>query len=221
MKATKDLVVFFAAVSGAILFALLGMSSPAQATITTPVGSTFDANLDGWTGNASWASGGGNPGGYAHYPGSIFQPAPTGINAPAKFLGDWSGLNGTGRISFDHRIIDVGEGVNGFYPYFIQLGGPGGGATWTGPTPSAATDWLTFHADLDASNWNVTSGTWAGLLNNVTSFHIRLEVVGNSVAADEDGIDNVWLTTIPEPGGLTLLALGGLALALRRQNRGR
>lgn len=87
--------------------ALMFAASPAAA-IVLPVESTFDSDAEGWTGNGDFAAVGGNPGGYMNYPGNFQIPAPSDIFAPSEFLGDWSALDGTAKIEFDHRIFDVG-----------------------------------------------------------------------------------------------------------------
>jgi hypothetical protein len=91
------------------------------------VASTFDSGLDGWTSNTpaeiSWQASGGNPGGYVRF--TDVSGDSTEIYAPAKFLGDWSGLDEVGLIAFDHRIYRVGVNPT-FWPYRIALTGLGG-----------------------------------------------------------------------------------------------
>lgn len=108
-----------------------------------------------------------------------------------------------------------------FFPYALGLSGPGGSAQWIGPTPTGPTGWVTLSVLVDESNWNVTSGTWAGLLSDVTSFSVRIELVGTSVLPpDQDGVDNVRISGIPEPSSFVLLGAAGtvfaFALAKRR-----
>ena len=181
-------------------------------SFTVPVESAFDSDADGWTGNGNFATDDGNPGGYMTYPGSTGVAAPSDILAPSKFLGDWSVLDGVGLIEFDHRIFEVGTAVVEFFPYSIGLSGPGGAARWSGPTPTGPTEWLTFQVPVREQNWTVTSGTWAGLLGNVTSLLLRIELVSNSAGADHDGIDNVRISAVPEPGAILMLTSGFFGL---------
>jgi hypothetical protein len=181
--------------------------------------STFDTGLDGWTSDApqiTWEASGGNPDGYVRF--SDEGAGGTHVLAPQKFLGDWSSLDGMESISFDHRLFDVGSGTVGFLPYDVGISGPGGEATWEGPTPSGPTDWLSVIVPLTQDEWSITSGAWEALLSNVTEFRIRIEVVNNAAghpSGEIDGIDNVVLT--PEPATFSLLVLGVLLTATRRR----
>jgi hypothetical protein len=139
----------------------------------------------------------------------------TKVSAPSKFLGDWSSLNGTGWIEYDHRIFDSGPNPVFEIPYEILISGPGGSAYWRGGYPSGQTDWVHFEANLVDSEWVVTSGTWSGLLTDVTQMLINVEQVSNVGLGEIDGIDNIAL--VPEPGTLILLAIGGLAIMRRRR----
>lgn len=188
-----------------------------------PASSTFDTNIDGWTANTpdtSWASTDGNPGGYLRFVDNTAGLAL--VEAPSKFLGDWSALNGVGSITYDHKIFDTGSIIN-FGPYGARVFGPGGAASWNGATPTGPTGWVTQTVALNAANWTVTSGTWNGLLSNVTDFQIVIELVGNpTLPGDITGLDNVAVV-IPEPETYAMLALGLGVLAvarLRRRDRG-
>jgi hypothetical protein len=188
--------------------------------------STFNTNLDGWTSNTpsqiSWSKTGGNPGGFV-----LFEDETgdwTVLDAPAKFLGNYSALNNFGTISFDHKII-AETGIQSLSPYEIDLSGPGGSATWTGATPKGVTGWLTLNVPLVQSDWTINSGTWTGLLADVTQLQIPIELVTNDAIpgdTDHEGIDNVILSSsAPEPASFALLSLGiaGLGgLAFRPRN---
>ncbi len=159
--------------------------------LITIASSTFDSNMDGWTGAGQWQADGGNPGGFADY---IFSgPAPTDIIAPAEFLGDWSGLDGTGSFHFDHKLFDVGAGITEFFPYSVVIQGPGGTARWTGPTPTSATGWLRFNIPIDECFWEVEVGQWDDILPAITTVGVRIELVGTILENDRNGLDNIQL----------------------------
>ncbi len=171
-------------------------AAPAGAAckLKTVVSSTFNKNLDGWTSNTPaevvWRSSGGNPGGFVQF--TDMTGATTYIDAPASYHGSYSALDGAGFITFQHAILQE-VNVSSYDPYQIFLSGPNGAAMFNGGTPTAAsTGWLTVAAPLVAADWTVTSGTWSGLLANVTDLQIVIELVGNNNSGtDIEGIDNV------------------------------
>ena len=189
--------------------------------------STFDTSLDGWTSNT---------------PSQISWSKREVIRAVSSCLRirrcldrrqrtrdvfrKLLGVNEVGTISFDHKII-AETGIQSLSPYEIDLSGPGGSATWTGATPKGVTGWVTLNAPLLKSDWTINSGTWTGLLANVTQLQIPIELVTNDTIpgdTDHEGVDNVMLSSAaPEPASLTLLGagmagLGGLTLRRRRVN---
>lgn len=202
------------------LCAMFAIASPvlisdAQA-VTVPVWSTFDTELEGWTSNTaselSWSSVDGNPGGYIRFDDQ--SSAGSFIVSPGDFLGDWSNLDNTGRIRFDHRIFEIGVAVNNFLPYEIKISGPGGAATWFGSTPVGVTNWVTLVAPITETEWSTTTGSWSDLLNKVDQLQIRIELVSNSTKPGEvAGIDKIHLEgAVPIPAALPLFgsALAGL-----------
>jgi hypothetical protein len=174
--------------------------------------SRFDTDLDGWSCAApaacSWLGTEGNPGGHLRSgdTGGVFDFA----IAPEKFLGSWSALDGTGTLSFDHRLFSVGV-VNFFGNYFVEIVGPGGTARWSTSGPDGPTDWVSLAAPIQESAWSVTSGSWDALLQDVTELRVVTEVVDG--IGDVTGLDNVKL--LPEPGSGLLLCLGLVALRSR------
>lgn len=187
---------------------LLSVVVAGEASAATIASSDFESDLDGWTtvgdGISSHVAAGGNPGGFLQ---SVDQPIGqnTDAFAPAKFLGDWSVLDGAGVLSADFRMVSACCAISEGMEFFIS--GPGGSAsqrlsTATGPFPA----WTTYSIDIAESAWNV-SGNWAALLGDVTVLRIDMEHVGGD---ETTGLDNVVLSSVPEPSGV-LLALAGLA----------
>lgn len=129
---------------------------------------------------------GGNGGGYL----SIDDG--TGVSvalAPAKFLGDWSSLNNNGYITLDIRLASRGGTPRGVME-FIRLSGPGGSAHVnfnTSDLPESSLIWKTFTYPLNTSTWTVDSGTWAGLLAEVTECRMMPEFYDGS---ETGGLDN-------------------------------
>lgn len=202
---------------------LVSVGTSGASPVTTPVTSSFDSDLDGWTTTSepiAWAQSGGNPGGYVDFVDPGGGPI-TFIKSPAKFLGDWSALNGVGAIEFEHRIFSS-EGTD-FRYYTVTIGDTSQPNCWTwqGSVPSGPTDWLTISIPLKESEWSrgLGYGSWDSMISKVNLLNILIESGFYSIdndPIDHDGIDNVKL--LPEPTTLALLALGGLAAA-RRQGR--
>jgi hypothetical protein len=75
-----------------------------------------------------------------------------------------------------------------------MIAGPGGFAMCT-TLESMKEFWKSLSVPVSQPAWTVTSGSWAGLINNVTELKIRIEAVWNNTSPlDIDGIDNVVLT---------------------------
>ena len=218
---------------GLIALAIAGVTC-SEAEAGTLASSTFNAGLDGWTSNTPsqivWQSPGGNPGGYIQF--TDANGTSTVVWAPPSFLGNYTSL-GVASISFDDNIITETQ-VESVGQYEIDLSGPGGSATFLGNQPAATypTGWITVTAAVSGtvppSGWTVNSGTWLGLLADVTQVQIPIELVTNNQSAswiDVEGIDNVTLTgspaSTPEPASLSLAFAGagvlGLAWLLRRR----
>ncbi len=198
----------------ATILALLAASiSALAAPIVVPVSSTFDTGLDGWTSNTpaeiSFVSSGGNAGGYVSI--TDTTDASSIISAPAKFLGDYSALNGVGTILFDHRVFTVPDASP--YTYQLQLIGPGGNASWFGTNGSGTTPWTIISVPIQQSAFTLNSGSWSALLANVTDLQVNIEIVTSR--PDIEGVDNVRI--VPEPSA-ALLVLSSAALCLRRRS---
>ena len=110
--------------------------------------------------------------------------------------GDLSALDGGGELTFDYRRFTNGGGsVLAFLPVTVTLGGPGGAARWEGEAFTMPTDWVPITVPFTESEWTITGGTWSGLLDNVTSLSIVLELVSNTLPPEDfNGVDNVRLT---------------------------
>ncbi len=208
--------------------------TPAVAqVVTTPVETTFDQNLEGWAVTAGQnavvvhASPDGNPGGYARM--SLGGVGRTDIEAPASYLGDWTALDGSGLLEFDHWIVAIGGLPIGppYMPYEVYIEGPGGQARFLSAA-TAQTSWTTASVPIQDQAWNVEAGTWSGLLADVQILRIRIELVGNNGSPDDtNGIDNVRLTNpTPVPsiswvGGAILVALLAATARTRRRSAAR
>jgi len=206
---------------GLLVWCLSLTALASSATGAVVAESTFDANLEGWVGTeptqVCWMATDGNPGGYLRFTDCTADL--TRVHAPtgSEFLGDLSAYDGIGSISFDQKIFLVPSST--FYlPYEINIASAAGIAQWIDDTPDGPTDWVTITANLDESEWNVLSGTWEGILSNVLSLTISVELCDDfQGVGDVAGIDNVVLT--PEPATLSLLAVGLGILARRRRRR--
>lgn len=190
--------------------------------------SGFDNGLEGRTSNLpseiSWKVTGGNPEGYAQFvDGSAGE---TFFVAPASFRGDLRILNGTGTLSYDQRLVQIGGFNSGMVPMEVRLFGPGGQANWIGEFPIEGLQWNHLIVPFQQSAWNVVSGSWDNLLANVTSFRIRAEHVDNfwgQPNRETFTIDNVTLTAnpVPEPASIVSLLIAGAAGACYRIRRRR
>lgn len=196
--------------------ALLALTCPI--TVAAVI-SDFDADLDGWvatgSGSLSHSAAGGNPNGFAQFDDIPGVGGDGFLIAPAKFLGDWSALDGNGSLNWEHRILTLGD-VPTVVNARATIAGPGGEAFYVGALHQ--TTWTMFSAPIDSSDWVTSVGTWNALLSNVTSLTIRIEAVHNNGAAlDVDGIDNVQL--VPEPSTLLLAAFGFFGLFAMHKRR--
>ncbi len=179
---------------------LLRASGMVAAPIDTPVTTTFDESLEGWSippeqlVDLIYMGAGGNPGGFALF--GETNPTATEIEAPPVYLGDWSELDGVGRLQFDHKILELGELPDGppYLPYEAVITGGANRARFVS-AETAVEEWNTVTVPIEETEWSIEKGTWSELLTNVESLRIRIELVANpgSTVDDQDGIDNVSL----------------------------
>jgi len=171
----------------------LGASSAAAQGVV----STFDTDLDGWVilgdNGAVWQGAGGNPGGYMDVNDLVTGQLNLAA-APPKFLGDWSAFSATDTLSFDVHFIRL-SGTTLTNDWIFRITGPGGAAR--GIVPGVAPPesvWSTYAVPMDSTDWVMESGSWSGLVGNVTSLNLLAEYVNGD---EEVRIDNVRLTGTP------------------------
>lgn len=213
------------------------VSGPAVAATPGAI-ETWDNDVAGWTGNTTSSTvvhtpNGGNPGGHILTRKSLSPPvfdigALTDSNP--DFTGDYAAA-GVGQVSFDvqaqnNDLDDIwvrfrsGAAVNGWrYSFGAQTQDANSwtshsvlfDATWTDAQAKLA-GWL---EDRDVDPQAPPSISWAATMGNVVTAEVRLASTGSTIA----GIDNFALG-VPEPGMLTLLALGGVVLLGQRRALG-
>lgn len=191
---------------------------PAKANLS----STFDSSAEGWiavdpTGDytASWASSGGNPGGYLR--GVETDPlGDTGyFVAPASWLGNWSAYAG-GTLSYDLKVF---EGTSYFNDVDVIISNGADSVSWSSNINPVGDGWVPFQVQLTAANFGADLAT---VLSNVTSFRIRGEFIDG---AEAEGLDNVLVASAgvstPEPSTWAMLFMGfaGLSFAGYRRHR--
>jgi len=119
--------------------------------------------------------------------------------APARYLGDWSDALPTDSLVLDVYVESTDpDTIDSPLPAF-ELIGPGGRATALEGLNSPCNQWSRVGLPLDPTLWNVTSGTWTGLLNGVTLLRIRAEYI----TGDENVyLDNIRLDVQPIRGAI-------------------
>jgi hypothetical protein len=169
----------------------------------TPIVSTFDVDLEGWTSclNCSvpgavitYESTGGNPGGWARFDNN-YGDTYIGL-APQKFSGNLLSFDG-GTISFDAKAIESlpPEIGSGFGRITIVGGGHSVMHDYAPyPTPPGQT-WSTYSASLTASEFHTNQDVWEEVLANVTYIYVVLEPVGGASI----GFDNFKLVPPQTP----------------------
>lgn len=193
------------------------------------VSSRFDTGTEGWllsgdTTSAlpSYISTGGNPGGYIH--GIDTAAGDTWYwQAPATFLGNVSSAYGR-SFNFDMRMRG---GSNIFSDSDVVLAGAGLTLAYDFNYLPANVVWTSFSVILsETAAWRVgsLSGPLAtqmqiqSVLSNLTLLRIRGEFISG---ADNGDLDNVILSTVPEPTtyAMYLCGFGLLGFGVHRQRQ--
>ena len=192
---------------------LLSVSSSVNASIIAS--SSFDTGPDDWTTlstDLTWQSTGGDlDSGYIRYNNNLGSNAI--VNAPTKFLGDWANL-GVNEITYQANIFQVGNFIRQA-PYRVRISGPDGEATWNGPVAEPNTLWKLLTVPVIESAWDVTSGTWDGILADVTDFNIVMAYYTNTSPFEITGVDNVSLhalNAVPVPAAVWLFGTALIGL---------
>lgn len=194
----------------ALLFTLIIVSSSANAAVIAS--SSFDAGPDGWTTlstDMTWQSSGGvlNTG-YIRYNNNLGSNAI--VHAPSKYLGDWASL-GVNEITYQANIFQTGNFIRQS-PYRVRISGPGGEAIWSGPAAEPNTLWKLLNVPVIESAWDISSGTWAAILGDVTDFSITMAYYTNTSPFEITGLDNVSLNAVPVPASVWLFSSGLVGL---------
>ncbi len=107
---------------------------------------------------------------------------------------------------------------NGLYTVFFVFENNGNDdANWYGID---ANDNLTTGVWVDASATAVDTGYNTGVGNqNLKGYVFTTDVPSKGIRIEGRGFDAYSISALPEPGAITLLALGGLGVLLRRRRR--
>ena len=204
-----------------MIIAIAGLAGAATAGPALIAETTWGGtDLAGWTftdnGFGTWDNpgAGGNPGGYARYVDVGGTGSPPQLFAPGDYLGDYTGYIG-GFFQYDIRLEMAPDepGEPGNYPRIRLLGSDGSEARALAefvPT----TDWQQVTISIVESDWQMVSGTWAGLIGDVNGLYFGGDVLLGG--GPEGAVDNFRLF-IPAPGATALLGLAGLTAARRRR----
>lgn len=185
-----------AAIALFILFGALA-ASPLWAQIL----STFDADLDGWRiigdNGALWQATGGNPGGCLDV-NDLVAGIINWASAPQKFLGDWRSFTPADSIFFDIYEVNTSGGA-WLSVHHVRIEGPGG-AAWANDVrvvnPPPQGTWIHVRIMFAPEVWTLESGTWLGLLADVTSVRIFAEWVNGG---ETTWLDNIGISRTPSP----------------------
>lgn len=176
---------------------VLSLSIPCSAQLIT----TFDADKEGWmiTGDNDfqWRVDEGNPGGCLDV-NDLATGARNWAVPPITHLGDWSAFTSADSISYEVYWYPTEPGLVGAPQYVFEISGPGGSAAALSGASHYPPDstWTRFVVSLDPADWTMISGTWANIMDNVTSLRLNAEFW---VGGEEVRIDNISLLTSSLP----------------------
>ena len=165
--------------------------------LTGQVVSDFEAgNTDNWHSEGDgiyyYEAGTGNPGGCFR----VDDDATGDWNnafAPVKFLGDWSSATNTDYIKADIFLHQTnGPYSSGTFVFSIK--GPGGEArAFSGVQPPFDV-WTTYTAHLNPADWELISGDWNLLMQQVSEVIVRAEYIQGD---EYNRLDNIELSFTP------------------------
>lgn len=207
-----------------------GLLLTAGAVRAQSILSDFNLNADGWHAYTAadpntvvvyTATGGTNGSGAI-----ILQEPANGANdyfdAPAKFLGNQSAFYG-GSLSFD---LKLSLSWNGTEADMVVLTGNGTSIAYSAPQANwpVTTNYTSYSFKLDGTQgWTLAGSSTLATTQQISSVLGNLSdlrILGDwTNSQDNDLLDNVQFAPVPEPGTVSLLALGGallLGAALRR-----
>ncbi|MFA6176312.1 MAG: hypothetical protein WC765_07015 [Phycisphaerae bacterium] len=184
----KTVLIIFAA-----FCASLASLVDANAASVVPTSTEWDSGVsEGWTsigGLVTYPLTGGVSGGYLSS--EDIQSNDMTIYAPTSYLGDYTALIDNAYFSVALRTLVQGSDI---WPPFgtLTLTGPSGKyKVDLGNPPPVSSGWVTFSLPLNEATWNRVSGTWTGLLQNVTE--VSLDIEGGSAITETTGVDNFEL----------------------------
>ncbi len=229
-----------------IVATVIALSCPAMPHFANgDVISTFDTDKEGWTQfqnsgpNFDWVAGGGNPAGHLGATDNTsdwaYVQAPSAFLTPARY-------NGTFSFDLKHDNLQQPPGFPGIFN--VRVGMQGGGLTLINEAGLPTLNWKNYSFQLNesaAAGWRKFSNlsqnynsaaplatlaemqlVLAGLSRLVIATDYTLASTDSNVPQiDRSYIDNVRLTTVPEPSFGLLgcgIALGGILLRRRRKN---
>ena len=168
-----------------LLLSAIALPRTAQSAVET----TFDADLEGWAVFGDnvfyWVDGEGNPDGCLRIDDDAIGEWSV-ATAPAAFLGDWTSLGVTDSLAYD--AIHTMTNGSGNPPVMFRIEGPGGIATAT-RTGFPANVWNHFSIPIDPTAWTLESGTWSGLIGNVTAVELAAEMIFGDEVVRMDNIE--------------------------------
>lgn len=172
--------------------------------------------LEGWTFTASaggdWVNpnAGGNGGGYVQYNDGVDGSLPTPqLFAPGQYLGDYTSYVSGGYFEYDIILSGTpGPGEPTNYPR-IRLVGADGSEARVIQDYLVDANWQTIQVNIAEAEWEMVSGTWAGLIADVDSLYFGGDLLVGS--GPEGGVDNFRLVPSAPTASILMISLAGMA----------